>query len=141
MDTTLNPITISETLVPDRERFEFLPKMFPGCYLVAESTVNAIFRQLTESTDPVNWDFYTLSNNGYYMAPSVTHGKFHRFVARGHSFTNVMSCRAIGVTTSLFALGAMVTKTDSAQLLDHYFALYDYVPFLEESDLIQATIN
>lgn len=115
--------------------------MFPGCYFVAESMANSFFKELTESTVPVDWDFYTLNNNGFYMAPSARLGESHRVVIRGFGFSSEMSRQAIGVTTSLFTLGAMVSRTDNTQLLDNYFALYDYVPFLEESELIQSTIN
>lgn len=60
------------------------------------------------------WEFYSLANGGFFMAPVADHGFL---VCSNNGYEGVMSAEALGLTASLYVY-SMATFTQVGQLLD-----------------------
>jgi hypothetical protein len=95
------PVTAS--LVADNHRLTFLPSYFgPRLMMRGEALVYAWLRRLSEDYDGGYWNYYTLTNGGFYMAPKPD--KRLRVEVDGNGFSGEMSADAAGIVATLFAL-------------------------------------
>jgi hypothetical protein len=67
---TQEEIVIAAALVPDEERMEFLPSVFGRLMMEGESRVYTWAEELSLAYQGGYWEFYRLSNGGFYMAPA-----------------------------------------------------------------------
>src|SRR5699024_4959691 len=93
---------ITSTLVSDEERLNFLPRVMGKYYLKGESLVYAWMRKLCYSYDGGFWDFYELSNGGFFLAPSTD----EQFILRLYE-EEKLSSTGSGIVVTLFALGQL----------------------------------
>src|SRR5699024_5370545 len=61
--------TVTAQLVPNGKRLDFLPQLFPGLYIHGEVYVYENLESIADDYNGGYWNYYTLSNGGYYMAP------------------------------------------------------------------------
>jgi len=96
--------------VAEKDRLDFLPRYFtPRWMLHGESLVYAWMRRLSPGLSGGYllgyqggyWEFYTLSNSGFYLAPT---GQEMRLIVEGNYFDEVVSADAAGIIATLFAL-------------------------------------
>ena len=93
--------TVTRTLVPEDQRLAITEKLFGIHFpLRLEPVVYTITERLTEDYRGGYWDFYTLSNGGFYMAP-VGDQRFH--VMCENQFEGELSADALGITACLYA--------------------------------------
>ena len=89
------------------------------------------------------WHFYTLTNGGFYLAP--TSDKLMHISVEGNRFDGEMSADAAGIVATLFALGQLageVQGTDSGDvLIDRYYFLRDFALDHAEARLIFKAID
>ena len=99
---TLSPHThVTRELVPEARRMSVTGKYFGLHFpLQLEPVVYGITEQMAEDYNGGQWDFYTLSNSGFYMAPSGDE-VFH--VACDNMFEGDLSADALGITACLYA--------------------------------------
>lgn len=127
------------TVVPAEERLEFYPTHFPARYLVAgERMVFGWAESLSEDYNGAYWEFYTLSNGGFYMAPNE--GEF-QVVVPGNYFEKTVSADAFGIICTFFTLGNILAETPDEKVCDQYHALRHYASLHDEADLILAAID
>jgi hypothetical protein len=102
-DTQANqPVTAS--LVASNRRLTFLPTYFgPRLMMRGESLVYAWLRRLSEDYNGGFWNYYELSNGGFYLAPELT-GRLCLEVD-GNGYSGELSADAAGIVATLFALG------------------------------------
>ena len=100
MQTALNLVT--RELVPEARRMSVTGKYFGLHFpLQIEPTVYDISARMAEEDYQGGyWDFYTLSNGGFYMAPS---GDDVYHVTCDNLFEGDLSADALGITACLYA--------------------------------------
>lgn len=80
--------------VAEKDRLDFLPRYFtPRWMLRGESLVYAWMRRLSPDYQGGYWEFYKLSNGGFYMAPSPDREAL-RLVVSANYFDEVVSADA-----------------------------------------------
>ncbi|MFC1772601.1 antirestriction protein [Pseudomonadota bacterium] len=96
--TSLNLVT--RELVPEDRRLDVAEKLFGIHFpLRLEPVIYGITEKMAEEYKGGYWEFYTLSNGGFYMAPSGDH-VFH--VTRDNMFEGDLSGDALGITACLY---------------------------------------
>ena len=134
--------TITATLVSDNERLKFLPKYFGRFMISGEAMIYSFLTHLCEGYTGGYWEFYELSNGGFYMAPRSLETLFMSNPM--NHFSGEMSNQAAGITVCLFTLNALSFSADDKDrdyLIDHYYRLWDYGSSLEEGHLILNAID
>ncbi len=137
MVTTPNGPVIA--LVADDERMDFLPKLFPGCFIRAEAIVYGVTRKWFPAYTGGLWDFYLIDGEPGFMAPHGE-GALTALIV-GNQFEGTLSYQAVGVVVTLVALAASLEQTPSETLHGHYERLRALIPHLPERDLIYRAID
>jgi hypothetical protein len=97
--TSLNLVT--RELVPEDQRMAITEKFFgPNFPMKLEPVIYGITDRMADAYSGGYWDFYTLSNGGFYMAPSDDR-VFH--VTCDNMFEGDLSADALGITACLYA--------------------------------------
>ena len=96
---TIPPITRS--IVPEEERLDITTKLFDVYFpMQIEPFIYGITDRIASSYNGGYWDFYTLSNGAFYMAPS-SNETFH--VSCENYFQGQLSADALGIAACLYA--------------------------------------
>ena len=101
MNDTAQETPITATPLDDAQRMSVPAALFGVMFTTrVEPYVFGIARKLSEQYDGGYWEFYALSNGGFYMAPAadeVSH------VRCENGYEGMMSGDALGVTCCLYA--------------------------------------
>jgi hypothetical protein len=135
---SLNPV-VSAMLVPENLRMRFLPEQFGRYMLKGEFLVYRWLEQISKDYTGGLWDFYTLSNGGFYMAPKSD--KAFKIDVIGNYFSGEMSADAAGIVASLFALCDMANRFGDDKLINQYHWLRDFSIEHAEAGLIMSAID
>ena len=100
-DASSSTAIITRQQVIDDQRSNITADLF-GVYfpLRLEMFIYAMTSKLSDDYSGGYWHFYTLSNSGFYMAPS---GYSHFQVYSENGFEGFMSADALGITACLYA--------------------------------------
>lgn len=128
---------ITAKMVAEEDRIDFFPKHCGRAFLMFESHVYNWMRRLCPDYDGVFWQFYELSNGGFYMAPETAMPV--RIVCEGNYFNEEMSADAAGIVVTLFTLSHMAERVLS--LADRYYDLMEYIDCHPEAGKIYAAID
>lgn len=150
-------IPVESHQVPEQDRLAFLPSLFGYKCNYVETLVYRWMQKLSPVQLPEfrmhsldfqdmhysggEWDFYALSNGGFFMAP--TDRDSYRITVTGNYFDNELSAKASGIVATLFAL-CELTHTNhplTEKCLDLYWLLRDYADQEPEGNLIRAAID
>ena len=96
-----NETRISSYVVVDELRLNFLPHYLGAQYLQGEALVYDWAARLSSAYNGGSWDFFQLSNGGFYMAPSNCGRVLVRWHMNGYS--DMMGADAFGIVVTLFA--------------------------------------
>ena len=136
--TSLNLVT--RELVPEDQRMAITERYFGLHFpLQFEPVVYGITERMAESYRGAYWDFYTLSNGGFYMAPA-SDTTFH--VTCDNMFEGDLSADALGITACLYAYSHLSFSGDAFahNYADHYHRLREYMfEHPEVKSILQAT--
>ena len=92
---------VTRELVPEDRRLDVAERLFGIHFpLRLEPVIYGITEKMAEEYKGGYWDLYTLSNDGFYMAPSPDH-VFH--VTCDNMFEDDLSGDALGITACLYA--------------------------------------
>ena len=102
---------ITRTLVPEAERMAFVDRLFSIKYVLQlEPTVFQFAEHLAAEYHGGYWQFYALSNGGFYMAPRSD----TVYAASSlNGFEGKMTADALGVTACLYACSHLSFGDDS----------------------------
>ena len=93
--------SLSGRVVPESERMSIVDKLFGiGYILQLEPTVFSMAERLAADYHGAYWQFYALSNGGFYMAPR---GDTTFDVCCENGFEGKLSADALGLTATLYA--------------------------------------
>jgi hypothetical protein len=123
--TTLNLVT--RDLVPEDRRMTVTEQLFGIHFpLQMEPVIYGITERMAEDYKGGYWDFYTLSNGGFYMAPS---GDDVFNVTCDNMFEGDLSADALGITACLYEYSHLsFSNTRFARVSAcHYHRLREYM--------------
>ncbi len=100
--------TVTRQIVPEASRMETVDKLFGIQYVLKlEPTVFQFAEHLADNYDYGYWQFYTLSNGGFYMAPqskaavSVSDTVYN--VCCPNGYDGQMTADALGIVACLYS--------------------------------------
>jgi hypothetical protein len=130
-------IKINSSLVPDELRMNVLPRFLGRHYLTGESMVYEWAARLCCSYEGGYWNFFTLSNGGFYMAPSNIDRVHVRWHMNGYS--DLMGADAFGITVTLFALCHLAEHTIDDAIVARYHQLREFAAqHVEAANILRA---
>ena len=118
---------VTRELVPEDRRMDVADRLFgPKFPLRIEPTVYIVTERMAEDYHGGYWDFYTLSNGGFYMAPSGDH--FYH-VTCDNMFEGDLSADALGITACLYAYSHLSFSGGgfARECARHYHLLREYM--------------
>ena len=120
--------SISATLIPEQDRLNFTAKLFGVHYpFKLEPLIFQTADSLSTEYDGGFWEFYSLSNGGFYMAP-VADKPYLIESPNGH--VCYLSPDAFGITCCLFAYSMLSfegTPGFSVKCAEHFHLLREYM--------------
>jgi hypothetical protein len=123
--TSLNLVT--RELVPEARRMAVVERLFGIHFpLELEPVIYGITEQMAEGYDGGYWEFWTLNNGGFYMAPS-SDDVFH--VKCDNMFEGDLSADALGITACLYAYSHLSFSDGRFARVSacHYHRLREYM--------------
>lgn len=130
---------ITKTEVEQNNRLNFLPMFFGKAYPIGESTVYNFLSAMTNNYNGGFWQFFTLSNGGYFMAPKTD--EVLSFSWPDNYFEGELSAEAGGIVACLMALSHLSFKYQSQLLSDHFEKLREFALAHAEATLIFRAID
>ena len=133
--------TVTRALVPEHDRSDFVDALFGLNFpLQLEPYVFAVASELSSDYRGGFWNFYSLDNGGFYLAPNDD-DPFSVCCPNGYEGT--MSADALGITACLYAysrLSFIAGDTVACIYARQYHALREYaVDHVEAAAIIAAT--
>jgi hypothetical protein len=125
--------------VPSDERLQILPRHFGRHMLTVEYAVYAFMRKLANQYSGGYWNYFELSNGGFYMTPA-SDTPFNVCVDT-NGFEGPMSADAAGITACLFALSHLSFQIEHESIAEHYHHLRDFALDHVDASVIFAAID
>ena len=130
---------ITATRVPDEDRLNFWSRHVGPKYMLSfERHVFGWMRRLCGDYDGGFWEFYDLSNGGFYIA--LAGEKKMWLTWPGNYFNDEMSADAAGIVVTLYALNDFAEQISPA-FGEKHRQLYDYIESHPEAQAIYAAID
>ena len=130
---------ITARLMPGYERFNFPPELFGSCSIqLGESLVFRTHNHMTGRSHSGYWNFYELSNGGFYMAPEKD--ELLHITGHGIGFDDVLTSDASGIVATLSALDCLILEFGNLHLETKYRKLKDFAQGHPESQKIFRVI-
>lgn len=130
---------IQKEKVTHSDRLETLPRLFGGQFLEVEFSIYSWMKHLSKDYNGGYWDFFKLSNGGFYMAPN-TDQKFD-IVCAGNFFKGELSADAAGIVACLFTFSDLSFRWQNDTVIEIYHLLKDFSMEHEEATLIYRAID
>jgi hypothetical protein len=127
MNTQASLLAVTRELVPEDRRMDVVEQLFGTAFpLQLEPVVYGITDRVAQEYTGGYWDFWILSNGGFYMAPSED-GVFH--VRFRNMYEGGLSADALGIAACLYAYSNLsFSLSDVArEYARHYHLLREYV--------------
>jgi hypothetical protein len=126
-------------LVLEDARIGTLPKHFGARMMTVEHMVYNFMREFVAEYKGAFWDFYELSNGGFYMAPSSDPVKLS---VHTNGFEGTLSADAAGITVCLFTFSHLSFQQPSKDVFSrHFYALREFALDHKEAGSIFAAID
>jgi hypothetical protein len=140
MNTQASLLTVTREFVPEDRRMDVVEQLFGTAFpLQLEPVVYGITDRMAGEYTGGYWNFYTLSNGGFYMAPADD-GIFH--VRCQNMYEGDLSADALGIVACLYAYSNLsFSLSDIArEYARHYHLLREYmVEHAERMAILAAT--
>lgn len=130
---------IEKQLVNDNDRPDFLPTYCGSHFLHFETSVFAYADHFCPSYQGGYWEFYTLSNGGFYMQLATE--ETFSVTNDANYFSGELSADAFSIGINLYALNALLQKHTDNRLIEHYYALRDFAIQHPEASAILSFID
>lgn len=134
--------TITRERLDDGDRVTFTAGLF-GVHspLLIEPLVYALTEEMSREYKGGYWEFYRLSNGGFYMAPDSE--KYYP-VACQNGYEGILSADALGITACLYAYSHLSFLDNPAlaeSCAEQYHLLRDYMLEQTEAEGILGAID
>jgi hypothetical protein len=127
MKTQSSSPTVTRELVPEDQRLTVVERLFGMAFpLRLEPVIYGITDRMADGYEGGYWAFYTLSNGGFYMAPSGDR-IFH--VRCQNMYEGDLSADALGITACLYAYSHLSFSTGAIarEYARHYHLLREFM--------------
>ncbi|WP_236074772.1 antirestriction protein [Paraburkholderia nemoris] len=111
-------------MVPAERRTEFFPRYLGGHFLKGESMIYDWARRLSAEYTGGSWEFFELSNSGFYVAPSRSNALMVEWNL--NSFSDTMQPDAFGIVVTLFTLCHLSEITMDDSIIERFYALREF---------------
>jgi hypothetical protein len=135
--TAITPVRVASG---GSERMQCLPTHFGTAALRFENAVYVMAEQLCPDYRGGFWQFYELSNGGFYMAPDLSRDSVAISVET-NGYDGRMSCDAAGVTICLFVFSHLSFLSSDPCWARHFHQLRDFALSHREAAEIFAAID
>jgi hypothetical protein len=128
---------VSSSIIPKELHAHFLSRYFGTQYQRGEALVHEWATRLSGTQSTGSWDFFQLSNGGFYMAPASC----GRIPVRWHmnGYSDMMGQDAFGVVVTLFSLRHLAEKCGNHGIIGHYHSLRTYATqHMEAANILRA---
>lgn len=136
MNTTETLIT--STIVTGPTRVYTLPAVFGHHAMWVESTTYEWMRRLNGAYRGGYWEFYNLSNGGFYMGFAVSE---KQMISAPNGYQAIVSADAASIIAGLYALCNLANNSESQLIIEKYHQLRDYALGHDERNAILAAID
>lgn len=130
---------IEAVLLNPAQRIGCLPRHFgPLCVLVE----NAIFDTMGRLCPHYNgscWDFYELSNGGFFMAPTSL--ERYRLECDGNGYAGDLAARAAGMGVCAMTFSQLSFWPNGARMAEMYYRLRDFIALQPEARQLFALLD
>jgi len=133
-----NPPPIIASLVAEDDRLDFFSTFFGPLALRGETLIYDCMEHLCQSYYGGMWNYYTLSNGGFYLAPAYNN-VIH--VVANNGFKGGLSADAVGIVATLTALSQLGLCAVDDTLINHYFSLRNFALEHDESMALACISN
>lgn len=131
---------ITKTLIPEAKRLDFLPSKLGKYALEFEMVVYGWMDKLCEAYKGGYWQFYALSNFGFYIA--FEHEEVLRVQWPDNYSDEEMSPEAASIAANLFALNSLCWKYPSeGDFTQDYYLLREFAAQHSEGAKIMRVID
>lgn len=130
---------VAALVASDTERMRCLPEVAGHHYIALEHTVYDMLGRLSEDYDGGMWDYYRLSNGGFYMAPAAV--KPHRLVCDGNGFAGEVSADTAGIIATAMAYSHLSFLPDGSCFARAYELLSLFIFQHPEVRTIRAALD
>ncbi|OOG28854.1 hypothetical protein B1C78_00530 [Thioalkalivibrio denitrificans] len=134
-----NAAAVTAVQVPGDERIGTMPSVFGKHMIVAEAMVYDMMGRLCDTYHGAYWQFFRLSNGGFYMAPE--HDGNMKISWPMNGYEGEMSPDAAGIVACLFAFSLMAERTTDERFIDLFHALREFAAGHPECRKILAAID
>ncbi|CAG9264281.1 Antirestriction protein KlcA [Burkholderia diffusa] len=117
-------VEIRSEQVAEDQRMAFLPQYFGARYLHGEGCVYGWARRLCSSYSGGVWQFFRVSNGGFFLAPEMAEPVSVRWNL--NSYEGTMGAEAFGIVVTLFALCHMAETFGDDAYVERYHLLRDF---------------
>lgn len=109
-----------------KERVQQTAKLFGSNFpIIIEPVIYTLAERLSPTYRGGYWQFYHLSNNGFYMAPDDTDPFL---IIADNGFEGTMTADALGITVCLYAYSHLSFEPSITDVCSkHYHLLRDYM--------------
>ena len=128
-------------IVPEVKRMDFADRHFGIRFpITVEPMIFQFATQLAPAYNGGYWNFYQLSNGGFYMAPNLD---VPFAVIADNGYEGTMSADALGITACLYAYSNLSFGEGSfgQKCGRHYHWLYEFAMVHPEAGAIRAAID
>lgn len=137
-----NGARILAVKVPERQRTRTLPALFGAKCVQIEGAIFAWADKLIVGYGGAYWEFFKLSNGGFFMVPQIAEPV--RVRVAGNGYEGEMSNSAAGIVCCLFAYSHESFSASGAYreaLIDQFYKLRAYAAEHDEAGAILAAID
>ena len=122
-----------------RERMACLPNLVGVDCVVLEHTIYGMLRSLSPDYDGGFWEYFHLSNEGFFMAPE-TAGQY-RIRCDGNGFSGTVSAEVAGIITCAMAYSHLSFRERGERFARAYELLSEFIFQHSEVRSIRAALD
>lgn len=130
---------IEAVLLPPEARLTCLPRHFGAQCIAVENAVYAMMRRLCPLYRGDYWDFYQLSNGGFYMVPTAA--ERYRLECDGNGFAGEFGANATGMGVCAMAYSQLSFWRGGAHAAEMYYRLRDFIDLQPEARRLYALLD
>ena len=143
--TPQTPSRITARLLSEAEREDALYKVFGKFFISVEMAIYSFMSHSCPDYHGAYWEFYALSNNGFFMAPSAEYfPEGLTMEINSNGFKDTVSSEAAGIISNLFTYCYFTTSAKEKiqhRFTEHFYQLRDYALEHKESQQILSAID
>lgn len=122
-----------------RERMACLPQLVGLDCVLLEHAIYDSLRALSPEYGGGFWEYYRLSNGGFYMAPE--HAASFRILCEGNGFTGTVSAQAAGIIACAMAYSHLSFRAHGERFAHAYEKLSEFICLHPEARAIRAALD